>query len=257
VGDPLPGIYRLMTHPPSLTQELYAACLHGGDGAVAFGQAAACLHGLDSFTDPRLEVAAPRHVRNSRGVVFKRIGIPPRHRRFRHGIPVVEPTRMLVHLGASVSEERLEIAVDQCLREQKTHLDVLRRTLYEVGGKGVPGSAAMSKLLRELDKAKSPTGSVLEVKLRRLLRRHALPQPVGQFPVLDGRYWIDFAYPAQMIAIEAEGYAFHSGRRRWISDHDRRNVLTTLGWRILHYPWEVVVARPQVVVHQVRDLLAA
>ena len=250
-----PGIYRLRNFPSSLKQELYAACLHGGTGAVAFGPAAAFLHGLDDFEGARPEVAASRHVRAARAVTFRRIEIPARHRHFRYGIPVIEPTRLLVHLGAAVSEERLEFAVDQCLRDRKTHLDVLQRRLTEVGGKGVLGSKMMRKLMRELEQAKSPTGSVLEVKLRRLVRRYRLPQPEGQFPVLGGRYWIDFAYPQEMIAIEAEGYAFHSGRRRWRSDLERRNVLTSLGWRVYVYPWEKVVREPEAVAMQIRAAL--
>ena len=94
------------------------------------------------------------------------------------------------------------------------------------------------------------------MKLRRIFRKYRLPQPEGQFPVLGGRYWIDFAYPERMIAIEAEGYAFHSGRRKWISDADRRNALTTLGWRVLFYPWDIVVRKPQVIAEQVQTLLA-
>ena len=160
-----PGVFAPVWMPDSAKQQLYAACQVGGVGSVAFGGSAAWLHGLQDFGGRRPEVAVPRPMRQRNDILFRRMAIPDRHRRFKDGIPVIEPSRMLLHLGGSVSAEVLEIAVDQCLREKKTHLDVLAARLNKIGGKGVMGSSAMRKLLKELQGAKSPTGSVLESEI--------------------------------------------------------------------------------------------
>src|SRR5438270_9369463 len=43
---------------------------------------------------------------------------------------------------------------------------------------------------------------------------------------------VDFAFPAAKVAVEADGYRWHSGRAQWQQDLERRNALTNLGWRV-------------------------
>lgn len=67
---------------------------------------------------------------------------------------------------------------------------------------------------------------------------------------------LDFAYPQAMLAIEAHGYAYHSNRLRWEHDHERRNFLTNLGWRLLEVTWDMVTNRADEVVAAVRSALS-
>ena len=80
------------------------------------------------------------------------------------------------------------------------------------------------------------------MKLSRLLREAHLPKPVPQFAITDDRArlvaQVDFAYPARRIAIQAEGYRWHGGRRRFVEDLRTRNRLQELGWRVLHVTWD-------------------
>jgi very-short-patch-repair endonuclease len=76
-----------------------------------------------------------------------------------------------------------------------------------------------------------------------------------QHPVLLGRYYIDFAYPERLVGIEAEGWDPHFGKDKRQHDIDRLNVLTNLGWRILHFTWEQIVYRPDEVTATIRDAL--
>jgi very-short-patch-repair endonuclease len=48
---------------------------------------------------------------------------------------------------------------------------------------------------------------------------------------------VDFAVPAARLAIEADSYRWHSGRKNWQEDLARRNALTSLGWRVIHVTW--------------------
>jgi very-short-patch-repair endonuclease len=87
--------------------------------------------------------------------------------------------------------------------------------------------------------SKGVTGSALEDRFVRLIVRAKLPEPVRQFEVRDdqGRFIarLDFAYPAARIAIEIDGFAFHSGRRAWQKDLVRQNALVDARWVVLRF----------------------
>ena len=67
---------------------------------------------------------------------------------------------------------------------------------------------------------------------------------------------IDFAYPDLKVAIEVDGYRWHTGRARWEHDLARRNRVTTLGWRVIHVTDRDIDARPDRVVGTVAAALA-
>lgn len=87
------------------------------------------------------------------------------------------------------------------------------------------------------------------------MKRTDLPPPVCQHKVRDHGSLIavlDFAYPELRLAVETDGYRWHSGRARWEHDLARHNRLTLLGWRILHVTSADLSARPAEVVEEVK-----
>ena len=68
---------------------------------------------------------------------------------------------------------------------------------------------------------------------------------------------IDLAYPDRLLAIEADGYRYHSGRHAWQRDLIRQTELTSRGWRVLRFSWEDVHRRPEWVVEEVVRSYAA
>ena len=68
-------------------------------------------------------------------------------------------------------------------------------------------------------------------------------------------YRIDFAYPEQMVAIEADGWAYHSDRISWSADQVRANVLTVRGWRVLRFTEHDVSHRPDWVIDSIAGAL--
>ena len=66
---------------------------------------------------------------------------------------------------------------------------------------------------------------------------------------------VDYAYPEARLAIEADGYRWHSGRVRWEQDRARLNELTLLGWRIIHVTWSELIRNPEAVVARIRTAL--
>lgn len=67
---------------------------------------------------------------------------------------------------------------------------------------------------------------------------------------------VDFAYPEVKVAIEAEGYRWHSGRPRWEHDLARRNAITRLGRRVIHVTRNDLTTRPDEVVAEIGAALA-
>jgi very-short-patch-repair endonuclease len=60
-------------------------------------------------------------------------------------------------------------------------------------------------------------------------------QLIPEYAVLGGRYHLDFAYPPAKIAIELDGYDFHTSRDQFTHDRRRGRDLDRAGWRVLHF----------------------
>jgi very-short-patch-repair endonuclease len=93
--------------------------------------------------------------------------------------------------------------------------------------------------------------------MNRILKRCSLPRAQREFHVVlpDGtEAYIDFAYPPIKLGIEVDGYGAHVGsKRQWQRDIRRENSLKRLGWVVLHYSWEDVRDRPEMIEWEVRE----
>ena len=70
-----------------------------------------------------------------------------------------------------------------------------------------------------------------------------------------GPYRVDFAYPAARVAIEADGFRWHSSRQQWDRDRARRNALTAMGWTVLNVTWAELRDNPDAVINTISALL--
>ncbi len=70
-------------------------------------------------------------------------------------------------------------------------------------------------------------------------------------------YEIDVAFPARRLAVEVDGWAWHSGVDRFRWDRQRQNALVNAGWRVLRFTWHDFTARPEAVIAEIRAALAA
>jgi very-short-patch-repair endonuclease len=94
---------------------------------------------------------------------------------------------------------------------------------------------------------------VLETRVDRLLRRAGL-RPVRQLDVVCGSrtYRLDFAWPHALVAVEADGFGAHGGRRAFDRDRRRLADLAAAGWRVLPVTWAQVERDPGTFVATVR-----
>jgi very-short-patch-repair endonuclease len=66
------------------------------------------------------------------------------------------------------------------------------------------------------------------------------------------RYELDLAFPAERIAIEVDGWAWHSDVERFRHDRRRQNALVLAGWIVLRFTWHDLTGRPEAVVAEIR-----
>ncbi len=70
-----------------------------------------------------------------------------------------------------------------------------------------------------------------------------------------GRYVVDLAFPAHRLAVEVDGWAWHTDPDRFQSDRARQNALVLAGWTVLRFTWSDVSERPDRVVAEIRRAL--
>ena len=234
-------------------QSLTAALLWVGDEGVASHRSAAALWRFDGCPEAELEFTTPKGVRPQPGLILHKRLLPPCDVTRTKGIRVTSPTRTLLDLAGVVSDEALEIALDSALRRGLTSLTYLQKRFADTKARGRGGSTLMASLLAARSNQSQPLDSQLETRFLRLVRGEGLPLP--DIGVKAGRFRLDFAYPELNLAIELEGYAFHSGKRAWAHDLRRRNELVALGWTVLHFTWDDVVRAPDAVIDELRKHL--
>lgn len=253
-----PGVYRVAGAPVTWEQRLLAAVLAAGDGAMASHRSAARLwQVLDADV---LELTVPAHRRpRLPGVVVHRSEDVSGARPVRRArVPTTTPLRMLVDLGAVVGGGAVEDALDRALERRLVSVAGVERTLGRLACRGRSGAGVLRTVLDRRALGAAPADSLLEPRMARLLRAHALPAPVFQHEVRHGGRFVarvDFAYPDAGLAVEVDGYGSHSSPRAFQADLRRQNALVALGWTVLRFTWSDVVGRPEKVATEIRRLL--
>jgi very-short-patch-repair endonuclease len=172
------------------------------------------------------------------------------------GIPVTNPSRTIMNLAEVLEPKQLERVLDEALRRNMTSIRQLRWGIEQLVGPG--GVGALAQLLDGRGPHYLPSASEFQGELRELLQRAGLPA-TEEYEVrtatgaLIGR--VDFAFATHRVVVEADGRATHSAREDWEHDLERRNLLTSNGWRVLHVTWWALKLRPEEVLAGIRAAL--
>lgn len=252
------GVYRINGLPESWHQRLLAGCLLGGPDSAASHRSAGELWELDAVPAGFLEITAPRQI-DRPPLISHRTPLAEAHIASRRGIPVTDPSRTLLDLGAVLREKDVERAFESALRRRLTDIDTMVERLRLRGRSGRNGTMPWRRLLAKRDPNLAPTDSDFETLLDQLIERFHLPQPVWQFQIRDARgqhvKWADFAYPRQRVIIEADSIEFHMHSEAFRRDRNQTNELAALGWIVLRFThWEVVNRPEQVAATIARTL---
>jgi very-short-patch-repair endonuclease len=252
-----PLVFRVAGTPETHPAALRAAALAVEPDGVVSHRSAAWV--WDLLPDERsvVEVSVPR-TRGPRldGVVVHRSrDLVPGHSTVRNGIPVTNPLRTMVDLGAVCSRWKVEDVLDRGLMARRFSVAAVEWLLNEVARPGRRGCGVLRTVLDERALGTAPPDGLLEPHMARLFRSHALPLATFQHPVPEARAELDFAYPELRLGIEVDGYEVHGTPRAMTADHERHNRLVAAGWTILRFTWHQVVRQPGQVARAIRSTL--
>ena len=67
-----------------------------------------------------------------------------------------------------------------------------------------------------------------------------------------GGYKVDVGFPAPKVAIEVDGWAFHSDQDAFQHDRERQNKIDLLGWQVLRFTWLDLTEYPKRVIAEIK-----
>jgi very-short-patch-repair endonuclease len=245
-----PRVYYALPGEPSSAARIRGAVAWAGEGAVASGLSAAFWWELIDWTPAATEVTVPRH-RSSRcppTVLVRRAELDPADRVLVRGLPVTAlPTTVLtaaILLGASEGGRLL----DRSLQRRVRFADLHEAYCRAIGRWGTPAAGQLLTVVA--DRAASHAERVTV----RLLRQAGITGWLLNSPVRAGdrEYIVDVVFPAARVAVEIDGWAWHSGVERFRGDRRRQNALVLAGWTVLRFTWDDLVSRPGRVVAEIR-----
>lgn len=255
----LPSTYRVQWVKPSWEQRAFAALLWAGDDATLIGRSAGWVWRLDVDLPRNVEVACTRRlIPRVPWLVVRRLSVA--HRIKVEGFWTQPILPSLVDLAAQVDVNDLEEAVESALRRGLTTFSRLQDYVEQHCTQGRSGCKALRSLLTRRGDIPA-TDSRFETRFFGLLRRGGLPLPERQHKLYasNGHFvgTIDFAYPAAQVAIETDGWTFHSSHEAWSRDKAKGNDLAASGWTLLRFIYSDLRERPERVLSAIADVLRA
>jgi very-short-patch-repair endonuclease len=247
------GVYRISGAVASFEAALWVAVL--ATSGVLRATTAAYLWGMVEEHSGPIRVAIARQARIARvpGVQVFRRDLAAHDRTTQHGLPIVVRSIAVLDHAATLPPSQASSMIDRALqRGWLTPLQLAERLATPHRGNGV--LRRVSRGLLAGAEAES------ERLLHRLLRRHQVGGWSPNYPVVVAgvvRARIDAAFVEHRIAIEVDGYAYHSKDGAFQQDRTRQNLLMLLGWTVLRFTWADLSERPEYVVRTIRAALMA
>lgn len=171
-------------------------------------------------------------------------------------LPVVEPARAFIQLGAILGSDRLVAAGDFLVRREDPicTMEELHAEAHE--SRGVRGIRSIRVALTRI---RPGTDSPMETLLRLVIVRAALPEPVIGHRIYGSRgEYIgrpDLAYVEAKIAIEYEGEYHRTDPVAFATDIERRERMQEAGWYVIRVISDHVYARRAWLVARIRRVL--
>jgi very-short-patch-repair endonuclease len=251
-----PQVYLVNGAPDTPKMRLIAECLSAR--GIASHRSAAALRGVDGYpldAEPEITIEAGTWVARSGVRVHESLDVHRTPTVFIDNIPTTTAPRLAIDLGGVVSFLRYSRAMDDLLIRRQVTWEELLDCLHAFAKRGRNGSAALRAYLRE-HYGEAITESMLEQTFLRGFGLRGLIEPTPQVEVHDERGFIarvDFAHIDAMVLMELDGRRHHGRSEAFELDPEKRNRLTTAGWRVLVYTWRRVIDRPNGVYAEVEQ----
>ena len=203
---------------------------------------AARAYGFDTEDEVDLHVLNPAYgqLRRADGlVIHRREGAPLR---MIEGRLATTPAWTAVEVARSLRRPRALATLDLALRTGTCNRQDLHMAAVEqFGRRGIVHVRELIPL------AEAAAESPMESEARLVMHDHALPKPELQHRIVDrdGITWrVDFAWPDRRLAVEYEGFDYHSSPDDLRQDRRKRNALSRINWRVMSIVADDVRKRP-------------
>lgn len=248
-----PGVYLVGRREPDQQVCTRAAVAWAGSDAVASGLTAAWWWQLRDWAPGAAEVTVPRarSPRVTARVSVRRRNLDPADLVVLRGLPVTALPLTILDAVAALGGDSGRPLVDRALQHRVSFAELHAAYCRSFGRHGSPW---LGRVLRQVADGAS---SDAERVLHRLLRGARIDGWVANHLVaLAGtEYWIDVAFVARRLAVEVDGWAWHSDVDRFAQDRRRQNALVLAGWTVLRFTWHDLMSRPQAVIAEIRAAL--
>lgn len=243
-----PAIFLVGGHRYTDEARIRAAALWGGPHGVITGPAAAYWHRMLEPAPILIDLTVPAgsKPKPQPGIRIHRRDLVPEDVRQRSGVRVAAKPFAALETAAALPEG--SVFLDRALQKHVPFVEVYRAYCRNMGR---PGSAAAGRLLAA---AADRADSAAERLLVRLLREAGITGWVLGHPL--GPYRIDLAFPAQRVAVEVDGWAYHVDPERFRNDRRKGNFITRSGWDLLRFTWHGLHSQPVESIREIAETLA-
>lgn len=237
------GVYFVDDRPFTDAARIRASVWGLGPSATASGLAAAWWHGITKYSPELVEVTIPR---NSYRVT--RVGVRTRRRDLKSTDVVERNGLRVTELAFTVVEAAVRRGGGVALLDNALQRHTELGQLWEahLRNKGRRGSPAARRLL---EAAADGARSAAERLLIELLKSAGITGWKANYPVAG--YPVDVAFPHCKVAIETDGYAFHSDPEVFNKDRKRQNAIALAGWQVLRFTWLDLTEYPERVIAEI------
>ncbi|MGW0453584.1 DUF559 domain-containing protein [Gordonia sputi] len=236
------GVFLVAGHFRSDRAQARIAVHSIGPDAVLAGVAAAWWHGIEA-SPPTKQLVLTGH----RGTHTRRSSTAmPRFRRLDDVDVVSKDGLRATSVELSLVDAAIERGIDVLDRGLLTKRVTLQG-LRDAHGR-YPKRHGGAVVSTYLDLLGDGTRSAAERILAPLLEQLGVAWVAG---LAEGDYEIDFAFPAAMLAVEVDGFAFHRDAKAFQHDRTRRNALIAKGWTVLNFTWADLIERPEHVLESI------
>jgi hypothetical protein len=221
--------------------------------AVVTGVSAALLWGVDLVRptdDVELTLPPRSHMIRVTGLRTRRAALRPGDVTRRRSLRVTTPEATALRLAGALATDAAVAAIDRLIVTGVVDLASIRARAATAYGPGSARARAAADLADGL--AESPP----ETRLRLLLHRSPLPNPVAQYTVTHGGVFVgrvDFAWPERKVAVEYDGL-WHAEAGQFARDRARLNRLQAAGWRVV-FVTAADLRRPGLLVARIAEAL--
>lgn len=245
----LPGIYVRPDKATDFHTRAKAVCLADPTAAL-MGAAAVFLHGWQAAVPTIIHVASAKLRVRRPWLVVEARAVPARHTRRVDGIRITSRAMTALDQLPTQGEEALMAAF-----RVGVSVDEFRLALT-----ATPGRRGNAMRARMVGHAEQQPWSKPEWVGHEALREAGVPGWKGNHKVMlnaADHAVVDIAFPALGLAIEIDGFTYHSDREAFRRDRKRDQRLALLCWKVVRFAADEVLADPKGFAATVELLVAA